>query len=118
MLNTIFWVFFATGTLLAALVAFFYSRKGIHPRFHPNRGIVAMVFIILMVGNVFVSLFAAKIVGPPKPPLPSLRERNSAQSKNEADLEKNASPKPSKTEAPMEPAYPRSEKEASDAGTR
>ena len=75
MLTSIFWAFFSTGTLFASVVAFLYSRKGIHPRFRPNRGIVAMVFVILMVGNVFISLFAAKVVGPPEPALAPLRER-------------------------------------------
>jgi hypothetical protein len=87
MLTTIFWIFFITGTLIATLLAFLYSRKGSHPRFRPNQGLVGMVFVILMVANFFVSLFAARVVGPPQRELPHLRDRVLPPKTNAADPE-------------------------------
>ncbi len=76
MLNQVFFVSFAIGTVLSAAIAFVYSRSGSHPRFNPNRGIVGMVFIALMVVNIFLSLFITRIVGKPSPPqMPSNRQK-------------------------------------------
>ncbi len=115
MLTTIFWAFFATGTLLAALAAFLYSRKGSHPRFRPNRGIVGMVFVILMVANIFVSLFAAKVVGPPPRELPHLRDRVSPKNTNATEPEQAPQPESPQSDVKVEPAAPPSEPKATDA---
>lgn len=68
MWNQVFFVSLAIGTVLSAAVAFVYSRSGSHPRFNPNRGIVGMVFIALLVVTFFLSMIITRIVGKPSPP--------------------------------------------------
>lgn len=57
------------GTLVALGVSWKFSRKGIHPRFHPPLGVVLMVFLCLMGCVAFLAFVIGRMVGNPLPPL-------------------------------------------------
>jgi hypothetical protein len=59
------------GTLVAFWMSWKFSRRGIHPRFHPPFGMVFMVFLGLMGCVGFLAFVIANIVGNPLPPIGS-----------------------------------------------
>ena len=65
-------VFFSVlglGGVAALYASWRYSRKGIHPRFYPHFGLVAMVFMILMGAVAIISFVISRLVGNEDPPV-------------------------------------------------
>jgi hypothetical protein len=58
-----FFVALGIGTVVALYMSWRYSRKGIHPRFYPHFGLVAVVFVTLMGGVAFLAFIISHMVG-------------------------------------------------------
>lgn len=57
------------GTVVSLAASWKFSRRGIHPRFHPPLGVVLMVFLGLMGCFGLLALVIGRMVGNPLPPL-------------------------------------------------
>lgn len=58
-----FFVALGIGTLIALYMSWRYAHKGIHPRFYPHFGFVAVVFVVLMGAVAFLSFVISHMVG-------------------------------------------------------
>lgn len=64
-----FWISVIIGTLVALVASWKFSRRGIHPRFHPPLGVVLVVFLCLMGCVGFIAFVIGRLVGNPLPPI-------------------------------------------------
>jgi hypothetical protein len=61
--HQVFLIALAVGTVIAVLLSWRYSRKGIHPRFYPHIGFVIVVFLALMGIVSFLSFMISTMIG-------------------------------------------------------
>ncbi len=64
-----FWISFGIGSLISAALCVRFSRSGSHPRFRPAKGVVALVFVVMLGGAAFISVILANAVGKQVPPV-------------------------------------------------
>lgn len=67
--HQVFFIALAIGTIIAVLLSWRYSRKGIHPRFYPHIGFVLVVFLSLMGIVSFLSFMISTMIGNKVPPV-------------------------------------------------
>jgi hypothetical protein len=70
------------GTIVSLAASWKFSRRGIHPRFHPPLGVVLMVFLGLMGCFAFLAFVIGRMVGNPLPPVgpaPAAEKTNSPE---------------------------------------
>lgn len=59
----VFFIAFAIGTIVALISCWRYAHRGIHPRFRPHFGLVAVVFVGLMGAVSFIAFLLSHMVG-------------------------------------------------------
>ena len=65
----VFFIALALGALVALYVSWRFAHRGIHPRFYPHFGLVAVVFLGLMGAMAFLAFVMSHMVGNPVPPV-------------------------------------------------